>query len=146
MDLAGLLDDLQTLDELARDELDPARRQRLEALKDRIASRERGATVAEAARVLGLSQPTVRAWAEEGILPLVPESRPRRVELCGLADLKRALDLINTHRDDAGVLARVGQLLRDRALLDAAAPGLADYRAGRTVPLGDDLRAEIEHL
>lgn len=126
--------------------MDPARRRRLEALKDSVASRERGATVAEAARVLGLSQATVRAWVEEGILPLVAETQPRRVELGGLADLKRALDLINTHRDDPDGLARVGQLLRDRALLDAAAPGLADYRAGRIVPLGHDLRTELEDL
>ncbi|MDQ3680239.1 MAG: hypothetical protein M3378_06800 [Actinomycetota bacterium] len=65
------------------------------------------------------------------------------MELVGLADLKRVLDLINIHRDP-GVLGRVGQLLRDRALLEAAALGLADYRAGRTVPLDDDLLAELK--
>lgn len=61
MGLAELLDDLLTLDELARDEADPARRQRLKALKERIAGRERGATGVQAASVLGVSQPTVRA-------------------------------------------------------------------------------------
>ncbi len=96
--------------------------------------------------VLGLSQPTIRAWVEAGILPVVPETKPVRMDVLALADLKRAVDLIRANLDDRQLLVHVMRLLRDRAALEGADEGFEDYRAGRVVPLGDDLKAEVAEL
>jgi len=110
-----------------------------------LAERDRGAKVSEVAKVLGLSQPTVRAWIESGLLEPIAGTTPVRVDVLSLADVKRALDLIRRHKDDKRLLADVMRLLRDRAALarEDVRAGLEDLAAGRTVPLGDDLLSEI---
>nr|MDQ6911105.1 hypothetical protein [Actinomycetota bacterium] len=50
------------------------------------------------------------------------------------------------HADNQQLLADLMRLLRDRAALAGAEEGLADLRAGRIVPLGDDLRSEMDQL
>ncbi len=64
--------------------------------------------------------------------------------MLSLAAVKHALDLLRETVDDHPLLADVMRLLRDRATLTGAEEGLADLRAGRIVPLGDDLRSEID--
>src|SRR4051794_4740902 len=98
--LAEVLDDLLTLQELASSENDPARRRSLEDVRTHLARRDRGAKVSEAAEVLGLSQPTVRAWIESGVLTAVSGARPTRVGVLALVETKRALDLIREQADD----------------------------------------------
>lgn len=146
MSLAEVLDDLLALEDLASREEDPTRRRSLDDVRTHVARRDRGAKVSEAAEVLGLSQPTVRAWIETGLLTTVSEAKPVRVEVLALAETKRALDLIREHADDRQLLVQVMRVLRDRAALEGADEGFADYRAGRVVPLGDDLRREIADL
>lgn len=146
MSIAEVLDDLLELDDLAKQVDDPKRRRSLQKVRRHVAARERGAKVSEAAMVLGLSQPTIRAWIDAGILPVVPETKPVRVDVLALADLKRAIDLIRANLDDRQLLVHVMRLLRDRAALEGADEGFEDYLAGRVVPLGDDLRAEIAAL
>jgi hypothetical protein len=146
MSLAEVLDDLLELEDLAKDERDAGRRRSLDEVRVHVARREHGAKVSEAATVLGISQPTVRAWIEAGILSTVPGMKPVRVEVLALADTKRALDLIREHADDRPLLVTVMRMLRDRGALEGAEEGWEDYRAGRTVPLGEDLRAEMEEL
>lgn len=146
MSIAEVLDDLLELDDLAKHVDDPERRRSLQEVRRHVAKRERGAKVSEAAMVLGLSQPTIRAWIHAGILPAVPETKPVRVDVLALADLKRAVDLIRANLDDRQLLGYVMRLLRDRAAIEGADEGFEDYRAGRVVPLGDDLRAEIAEL
>jgi hypothetical protein len=145
MSLAEVVDDLLTLDELARREDDPDRRRSLDLVRSHLADRDRGAKVSEAAQVLGLSQPTVRAWIEAGLLEPIAGTTPVRVDVRSLADVKRALDLIRLHKDDRRLLADVMRLLRDGAALagDDVRAGLEDLAAGRTVPLDDGLLAEI---
>jgi excisionase family DNA binding protein len=143
MSLAEVLDDLLELEDLAKAEGDPERRGALDWVRARLARRESGAKVSEAARVLGISQPTVRAWIESGILTAVPGAKPVRIGMLSLAATKRALDLIREHIDDRQLLVHVMRVLRDRAALEGADEGFADLHAGRTVPLGDDLLAEI---
>ncbi len=146
MSVAEVLQDLLELDELANVESDPQRRRSLNAVRTHVAHRARGAKVAEASELLGISQPTVRTWIESGVLSAVPGSKPVRVDLLALADVKRALDLIREHVDDRQLLVHVMRVLRDQAALEGAEEGLEDYRAGRVEPLGDDLRAEIAEL
>lgn len=81
-----------------------------------------------------------------GLLTTVPDAKPVRVEILALAETRRALDLIREHADDRRLLAHVMRILKDRAALEGSEEGFADHRAGRVVPLGDDLRHEIADL
>jgi Mn-dependent DtxR family transcriptional regulator len=146
MSLAEVLDDLLALEELASREEDPERRRSLDDVRSHVARRDRGAKVAEVAEALGVSQPTVRAWIDAGLLTTVAGAKPVRVDVLALAETKRALDLVREHTGDRHLLAQVMRVLRDDAALEGAEEGLADVRAGRVVPLGDDLRSEIAAL
>lgn len=146
MALAEVLDDLVELQGLAAVESDPARRRSLDEVRTHVARRERGAKISEAAEVLGLSQPTVRVWLETGVLAMVPDTKPIRIDVLSIADVRHALDLIRAHADDRQLLIRVMRILRDRAALDGSAEGLADLQGGHVVPLGDDLADEIREL
>ncbi len=145
MSLAEVLDDLLELQELAQDEGDPKRRRALDEVRAHVARRERGAKVSEAAAVLGISQPTVRAWIESGVLMPMPGTKPVRIDVLALAETKRALDLIREHADDGQLLVHVMRVLRDRSALqgEGVREGFDDLAAGRVVPLSDDLLDEI---
>lgn len=149
MSVTEVVEDLNALRRLAEDELDEARRGALETVRRRVADRDRGAKVSEAADVLGVSAPTVRAWVKAGILEEASEGRaPQRVEVLRLADVKRLVDMLRAEGQNRDLLAAVYRRLRDSDLL--ASPGLEesidDLRAGRTVPIGDDLREEMAAL
>lgn len=145
MSLAEVVDDLITLQQLAHHEDDPDRRRSLDAVRDRLAARDHGVKVSEAARVLGFSQPTIRSWIEAGVLDPVPGVTPVRVDVGSLAAVKHAVDLLREHADDRRLLADVMRLLRDRAALEGEGvrQGFDDLTAGRVVPLTDDLLEEI---
>lgn len=146
MSLVDLVDDLVTLASLANHEDDPDRRRSLDLVRGHVADRYGGAKVSEAAKVLGLSQPTVRAWIESGLLEPIAGMTPLRIEVLSLAEVKRLLDLIRRHKDDRHLLVQVMRILRDRAALAGSEEGLADLAAGRVVPIGDDLLHEIDEL
>jgi len=146
MSLAEVVDDLLTLDELARCEDDPDRRRSHDLVRSHLAVRDRGAKVSEAAQLLGLSQPTVRAWIESGLLERIAGSTPVRIDVLSLADVKRALDLIRRHEDDRRLLIQVMRILRDKAALAGSEEGFAHLAAGRVVPIGEDLQGEIDEL
>jgi hypothetical protein len=143
MSLAEVVGDLLELQDLAKQEQDPERRRSLDEVRTHVAHRERGAKVSDAAEVLQISQPTVRAWIDAGILTAIPAAKPVRIDVLALAETKRALDLIRDHLENRQLLVHVARLLRDRAALEGSQEAFADLRAGRTVPLGEDLIAEI---
>jgi len=145
MSVAEVLEDLLELEELANEERDPERRRSLDVVRSHVAHRARGAKVSEAADLLRISQPTVRAWIESGVLSPLPGSKPVRVDLLALADVKRALDLIRDHVEDRQLLIHVMRVLRDRAALEGedVREGFEDLTAGRVVPLTDDLLDEL---
>src|SRR6266536_1869686 len=121
MSATDAIDDLIELRQLAEQEHDVARRRRLLGVHDRMASRTEGIRVSEAALILGLSAPTVRAWIDANVLIAVPGRTPTRVTAASLAATKRAVDEIRSHRDDRHLLADVARLLRDRGALGADA-------------------------
>jgi DNA-binding transcriptional MerR regulator len=143
MPVVEVLGDLLALDELASHDGDASRRGALLAIRDHIAQRDQGAKVSDAAEVLGVSQPTIRSWVEAGILGTVDGSRPVRIELLSLADVKRALEAVREIENEGQLLASVRRLLRDKAASTEIADGLAELRARISQPIGNDLRAEM---
>jgi len=131
--VVGVVQDLIALQQLAEQERDAARRRSLDAVREHVAERDRGAKVGEAAQVLGVSAPTVRAWIEAGALQAVAGSRPVRVGVMSLAVTKSVVDELRAHRDDRTLLADVLRVLRDRGVLagEDVAAGLGDVSAGR---------------
>ncbi|MGH3026783.1 MAG: helix-turn-helix domain-containing protein, partial [Gaiellaceae bacterium] len=92
MSLIGVVDDLLALEELAEQENDPDRRRSLDLVRTHLADRDRGAKVSEVAQLLGLSQPTVRAWMAAGVLHAHSRTAPARVDVLSLAEVKRVVD------------------------------------------------------
>lgn len=146
MSLAEVVDAFIMLQQLADHEHDPDRRRSLNTASARLAA-DRGVKVSDAARMLGLSQPTVRSWMDVGVLDAVPGTPPARVDILSLAAVKQAVDLLREHGQDRNLLVAVMRLLRDRAALEGEGEGVRegfdDLAAGRVVPLTDDLLEEI---
>lgn len=133
MSLAGVVDDLIALQHLAEQEEDIARRRSLDSIRKHLAERDRGAKITEAAKVLGVSAPTVRAWIAVGVLDALADSQPVRVDVASLADAKQVVDELRRHSSDRYMLADLLRILRDRASLsnEYARAGAADLNAGR---------------
>ncbi len=100
MSLVGVVEDLIALQHLFEQEADVARRRSLDAIRRHVAERDQGAKIAEAAKVLGVSAPTVRAWTEAGALYAVPGARPARVDVMSLAATKQVVDELRRHTGD----------------------------------------------
>lgn len=133
MSLSHVVDDLIALQHLADQEDDAARRRSLDAIRRHVAERDQGAKVAEAAKVLAVSAPTVRAWTEAGALRAIPGLRPVRIDVMSLAAAKQVLDELRRQADERHLLADVLRVLRDRAALagDGTQAGVEDAVAGR---------------
>ncbi len=133
MSAGGVVEDLIALQRLAEQERDAGRRRSLDTVRGHVAERDNGAKVGEAAHVLGVSPPTVRAWIKAGALRTVAQSSPLRVEVTSLAATKSVLDELRRHRDDGRLLAEVLRVLRDRGALagDDVAAAVDDLAAGR---------------
>jgi DNA-binding transcriptional MerR regulator len=145
MSLVEVVDDLLALKELADQEDDPDRRRSLDLVRTHLAGRDRGAKVSEVAQLLGLSQPTVRAWMTAGVLQARGRTAPARVSILSLAEVKQAVDLLREQGEDRNLLVAVMHQLRDRGVLagDAVRGGFEDLGAGRVVPLTDELLEEL---
>jgi DNA-binding transcriptional MerR regulator len=128
------VNDLVELERLADAEKDVPRRRQLLAIHDRLADRAHGAKVSEAGAVLGVSVPTVRAWAEAGILVEVKGSSPARVTYDSLAATRRAIDEVRSTDAKQPLIDAVARQLRDRSVLSDEKFGEAveDLHAGRT--------------
>ena len=92
--------------------------------------------VAQAATALGVSKPTVRAWARRGLVDIVRE-QPMTLAFASVVDLRRDLERL---RQTTGNEKRWQSLLAaasdQRELAEPGArEGLADAFAGNTEPL-----------
>ena len=145
MSLVEVVDDLLALEVLAEQENDPDRRRSLDLVRSHLADRDRGAKVSEVARLLGLSQPTVRVWMAAGVLEARSGITPARVDVLSLANVKRALDLLREHGEDRNLLVAVMRLVRDRGALAGGGVrrGFEDLGTGQVVPLTDELLQEL---
>ncbi|HTW08247.1 MAG TPA: hypothetical protein VME46_12090 [Acidimicrobiales bacterium] len=145
MSVVEVIDDLIALQRLADREDDTASRQTLQLVRRHVAERERGAKVADAAVLLGLSAPTVRSWVGAGVLSAIPGARPLRVEVVSLALVKQLVDELRSYGEDRNLLGEVARVLRDRAVLtgDDVIAAIEDVRAGRLRPLDQEALDEL---
>ncbi|MHB1925072.1 MAG: helix-turn-helix domain-containing protein [Acidimicrobiales bacterium] len=137
MGAAEIVEDLMELERLAEAEADVRRRRRLLALRDRLAARSEGAKVSEAADVLGVSVPTVRAWTEAGVLDELAGVRPVRISYVSLAPVRGVLDQIRASGGEPHLLGAVARRLRDRAVAADLTEAVGDLEAGRTRVVGE---------
>jgi len=108
--------DVEDLDAaLADDSVDPGLRRRLGDIRNRRLTEVPGISVATAARVLGLSAQSVRAWVEAGVLDTMPGSQPLKVTTSRLAEV-------------ASLVQRLRRAGRDRDLLGAVVDRSEDER------------------
>jgi excisionase family DNA binding protein len=103
---------------------------------DGLTSVSPGLPVAEAARYLGVSEPTVREWLKRGVLGTVPGAKPVLVERDGLRRVHRAVDELRERGQDADWLRALLDYLDDAAVLRSPAvqQGLAEMAAGHLEP------------
>jgi hypothetical protein len=126
----------RTEDALANGSVEQALSELQETQHTIAAMRPAAIDVAQAATALGVSKPTVRAWARRGLLDVVSE-QPMLLAFVSVVALRRDLERL---RETAGSEKRWQSLLAaaadQRELAEPGArEGLADALAGNTEPL-----------
>lgn len=103
---------------------------------DGLTSVSPGLPVAETARYLGVSEPTVREWLKRGVLAVVPDAKPVLVERDGLRRVHRAVEELRERGQDADWLRALLDYLDDIAVRRSPAvqQGLAEMAAGQLEP------------
>jgi excisionase family DNA binding protein len=96
----------------------------------------RGVPVAEAAKYLGVSEPTVRLWVRRGALASLPGSKPVLIERESLRRVGRAVRELRARGEDREWLESVVRYVEDMA--DRSSPsvrqGLKELAEGKLQP------------
>ncbi len=96
----------------------------------------RGVPVAEAAKYLGVSEPTVRLWIRRGALAVLPGSKPVLIEHESLRGVGRAVRELRAKGEDREWLEGVVRYVEDMA--DRSSPsvrqGLKELAEGKLQP------------
>lgn len=110
--------DVEDLDAvLADDSVEPELRRRLTQVRDRRLAEVPGVPVSVAARMLGLSSPTVRAWIGADVLDAVPGSQPVKVSTGRLAEVVSLVERLRRAGRDRDLLTAVVYRLEDESVL-----------------------------
>jgi hypothetical protein len=120
-------------------------RRRVKAAELTLAELERlaGSTaveVSQAAKILAVSAPTVRAWAKRGILEVLPGRSPMAVSFESLRRTRRLLGELRKQGGDREYVERLLDAALDQRELSrpAAARGIAQWRAGKATEAAVD--------
>jgi Helix-turn-helix domain len=96
----------------------------------------RGVPVAEAAKYLGVSEPTVRLWVRRGALVALPGSKPALIEHESLRGVGRTVRELRASGEDREWLEGVVRYIEDMA--DRSSPsvrqGLKELAEGKLQP------------
>lgn len=96
----------------------------------------RGVPVTEAAKYLGVSEPTVRLWVRRGALAALPGSKPALIEHESLRGVGRAVRDLRARGEDREWLEGVVRYVEDMA--DRSSPsvrqGLKELAEGKLQP------------
>lgn len=95
-----------------------------------------GVPVAEAARYLDVSEPTIRAWVARGLLDAVPHVKPALVEIFALRRVERGLRELRDRGRDRDWTRALVDVLHDRAERERSeiVTGLDELRRGMLEP------------
>lgn len=95
----------------------------------------RGVPVAQAARRLEVSQPTVRAWLGRGVLVAVPGARPEEVQIDSLRRVRDALEEMRARGRDRDWIEELVEYIRSaEPRSNALDEGLEQLRRGELEP------------
>lgn len=94
------------------------RRDKLLAVSDSALAEERTIRPVIAARLLGLSDKTVRAWAAAGVLPVAQRSPRLLLDVRGVHAVSHLISELRASGQDRDLLEQVWRRLEDAALLD----------------------------
>jgi hypothetical protein len=114
----------------------PGEAERLFKVSRNALSRAAPVRVPIAARLLAVSDKTVRAWASEGVLTSRSQHRRLLLDTERLHDVLRFARELRARGQDRDLVTSLWQRLQDEALLDRddLADSLEQMRAGHTVP------------
>jgi DNA-binding transcriptional MerR regulator len=103
------------------------------ALRSRLA--EKPVRVSVAAELIGVSQPTIRAWADEGVLETVDADGPRAVTLGSVLRVRPVVAELRALGRQRDLMSAVLAQVDDRELLDdkRLQSSLAQMRRGELV-------------
>jgi DNA-binding transcriptional MerR regulator len=134
-DATGVLGEVNSLE-------DPTEiRRRVKAAEETLAELERrlgekaSVEVSQAAKILAVSPPTVRAWAKRGILEPLPGRSPIALSFESVRRTRRLLAELRAQGSDREFVQRLLDAALDQRELSrpAAARGLEQWRSGRAV-------------
>lgn len=111
--LALVADVVDAVASLSEPGLPPLVRKRLGAIVERSARAGQGVPVSLAARLLAVSEPTVRAWIERGVLDVVEGAKPLAVTPKSLGEALIAATEVRGAGRDERLLRRVLDFLED---------------------------------
>jgi hypothetical protein len=95
----------------------------------------RGLPVAQAARLLEVSQPTVRAWLARNLLVAVEGCRPEEVEIDSLRRVRDALAELRARGHDRDWVEQLATYIQSaQARPDSLEEGLTQLRRGELEP------------
>ena len=134
-DAAGVLGEVSSLEDATEI------RRRVKAAEQTLAELERelgeetSVEVSQAAKILGVSPPTVRAWAKRGLLEALPGRSPMALTFDSVRHIRRALAELRAQGDDREFVQRLLDAAIDQRELSrpAAARGLEQWRSGQAV-------------
>lgn len=94
--------------------------------------------VSQAAKILAVSPPTVRAWAKRGILERVPGTSPMALTFDSVRRVRRLLAELRAHGEDREFVQRLLDAALDQRELSRpeATRGLEQWRAGKAELVG----------
>lgn len=119
--IRSLLDRVETVEDVARtlpegDE----RRARLLDVSSAALAEEGTIRPVIAARLLGLSEKTIRAWASQGVLATAARTPRLLLDLRSVHEISHVVGELRQHGRDRDLLDEVWRRLNDAALLDRA--------------------------
>ena len=112
--IALVCDVVDAVEALSERGLSPRVRDRLVAIVERADALGQGVPVSLAARLLAVSEPTVRTWADRGVLELVRDAKPRAVTPKSLGEALVAVGEIRRAGKDERLLRRILDVLDDQ--------------------------------
>jgi hypothetical protein len=119
--IRSLLDRVETVEDVARTlPEDDERRVRLLDVSNAALQEEGTIRPVIAARLLGLSEKTIRAWASEGVLSTAQRTPRLLLDLRSVHEISHIVRELREHGRDRDLLDEVWRRLNDAALLERA--------------------------